>query len=267
MPDGDERLHRVVDLRGRELRSEPDATREPRLPLAELGSDTRDLSQRDLVGERPLQVSASPRCLLRMQPVKHERRLDAVAVGHVEQACPELVVLGLSVRSVVAESVPLEDVAFQQNGVVEDRRAEERAPAHRRAPGVVQVEIQRAPVGIDVEHPRAHDRETRARLQQLHALLEPASERDVVRVHACDIATAGLVERAVQRPCEAELLLVAEHTKPRISERGERLRRLVGRGVVHDEHLDVGDRLAKDARERGPHVGLAVVHGDEDGDE
>ena len=96
--------------------------------------------------------------------MEHERRLDVVAFGDVQQARPELVVLRLAVRGVVAEPVLLEDAARQDDGVVEDGRAEQRpASAVAGAPGVMQVQRDRASVLVDVEDAGADERELRRR--------------------------------------------------------------------------------------------------------
>ena len=102
---------------------------------------------------------------------------------------------------------------------------------------------------------------------RLEAPLEPVGEGRVVGVHARDVATASLVESAIQRCGETELRLVPEHAHSRIRESVERAPRSVGGAVVDDDELEIGDGLAQDAEERRPNERLAVVHGDEDGDE
>ena len=57
------------------------------------------------------------------------------------------------------------------------------------------------------------------------------------------------------------------HADPRIDEGRECLRRRVPRGVVDDDDLEVAHRLPENALERRADERLAVVHGDEDGDE
>ena len=57
------------------------------------------------------------------------------------------------------------------------------------------------------------------RVEEREAALEPVRKRCVVGVHARDVATARLVERAIERSREAELLVVAEDADARIAER------------------------------------------------
>ena len=150
---------------------------------------------------------------------------------------------------------------------MEDGRAEQRAPAERGGSSVEHVEVAGASVLLDVEHAGADEAELHIRLQQREAAVEPVREGDVVGVHAGDVATSRFLEPAVQRPRQAKLLLVAQHAQPRVVDAVEERGRVVGREVVDDEQLEVGDALAKDAVERSAEEALAVVDGDQHGDQ
>ena len=211
----DERESGCLGVCGPDLVAEPDPAGKRCTLLGELRCDRADLPNRDRLCKIPLQVAASPRGLLRMQPMQHERSLDAVALRDGEESRPEVVVLGLAERRVVPQPVLLEQVAPEHDRVVEHRGAEERSPAQRGAAGVVEMELARLSVRRDVEEARSHEAEIRPRVEKREAPLEPVRKGRIVGVHARDVAAAGFVERAVQRACEPELLVVAKHVRRR----------------------------------------------------
>ncbi len=97
--------------------------------------------------------------------------------------------------------------------------------------------------------------------------LEPARHCHVVGVEASDVRPARIVQAAVQRAGETDLLTVAQHAQARVVDAREDLRRRVRGRVVDDHDLEIRDGLTEDARDRSPDVFLAVVDGDERGDE
>ncbi len=99
-----------------------------------------DLAQRHALLKRPLQPIARLRGLSGVHAIEHERLGQIVAVGMHEQARPEIVVLTLEVLGVVAEAVPLEHLAVDDDARMEERRAEERGPANRHRAGRHRVE-------------------------------------------------------------------------------------------------------------------------------
>ena len=152
-----------------------------------------------------------------METVQHERGLDAVALRRRRG------------RASRGRSPPTRRTTCR-SGVHGSRarrasrttvlwntgRAEERAPAELRGAGVVQVQLAGLAVLLDVEHTRSHEPELGAGVEQLQGALEPVGKGRIVRVHACDVAAASLVEGAVQRSSQTELLVVAKHTQTRI---------------------------------------------------
>ncbi len=78
---------------------------------------------------------------------------------------------------------------------------------------------------------------------------------------------ARLVEPAVQRAGEPELLVVADDAEPRVRDVREYLGRAIGRRVVDDDELEIARRLAEALATAAPGVALAVVNGEEHGDE
>ena len=97
--------------------------------------------------------------------------------------------------------------------------------------------------------------------------LQPARHGHVVGVEARDVRPARIVQAAVQRAGETDLLTVAQHAQARVVDAREDLRSRVDGRVVDDHDFEIRDRLTEDARERSPDVFLAVVDGDERGDE
>ena len=202
-----------------------------------------------------------------MEPVQDERRVDAVPFCVFEETGPEVVVLRLAERGVVPQPGRLEHLARQHDGVVENRRREERPPAEGGSSCVEEVDLPRFAVVVDVEDSRADEAHSTIRVQEREAACKPVRERGVVGIHPRDVAPASLIECPIQGARESELLVVSKNAHARIVQRGERGVRAVSGGVVDDDQLEVGDGLPKDALERGAHERLSVVHGDEDGDE
>ncbi len=216
------------------------ATEEPRelgVGGCEVGGDAADLAQRHLTLKRALEVAAALRRLPWMAPVEHERLRDVVPFRDLEDARPELVVLALEVRRVVAEAVPVEQLAVEHHRRVEERRREERVPANSAVAERHQVRASR-PVGVvELEHGCSEDAQARARRHRAELLVEPRRERDVVRVEPRDVAAGGMLETEVERRREPEPLVVREKHDAVVRELVEQRGRLVGRPVVDDDEL------------------------------
>ena len=124
-----------------------------------------------------------------------------------------------------------------------------------------------ASLAVEIEDAAAHDTDGRSRSDSLHLRLESPGQRHIVRVEARDVATGGPFQTPVERRREAQLLPIREHREPRVGERGEQRRRLVGRRVVDDDQLEVAERLPEHALDRGRQIEGVVVDGQEDRDE
>jgi hypothetical protein len=114
------------------------------------------------------------------------------------------------------------------------------------------VAVDHAGVGIGVEHG--------------HLAGQPVGQHQVVVGQVGDQLAAGLVQAAVPVADHAQIGLVAQVADARVGEPGHHLRRLVGRGVVADQQLEVGERLAQAARDRLAQVAGAVARGQRDRD-
>ena len=66
-----------------------------------------------------------------MDALVDQNVLEVVAVGEFEDPGPQVVVLALEERRVVAKPVALEHLAVDENGRMEERRAEQSVPAQR----------------------------------------------------------------------------------------------------------------------------------------
>ena len=122
-------------------------------------------------------------------------------------------------------------------------------------------------VGGEVDHRRADDGDEWLAPDPRQLAREALGERGVVRVEPGDVPPARLVEAAVERGCEPEALVVPDDDEPSVGNRLEDCRRSVGRGVVDDDQLQVAHRLTEDALQGEREKLLAVVRGEQDGDE
>lgn len=105
-------------------------------------------------------------------------------------------------------------------------------------------------------------------LERLDLEEEPVGERHVVRVHPGEQPSARLAPRPLER-CDDPGRRLPHEPEARVSRgvRGRELRRRVARAVVHDDDLEVGERLRRERAERLGEERLAVPHGQEDGHE
>ncbi len=189
-----------------------------------------------------------------MHPVQDERVEQVRAAGVVEEPRPQVVVLALLEARVVAERVPVEQLAVDQHRRVVEGRAEEGAPTHLAGLHGHRVRPAHPARFVELQDGGADDADRRRRAQAGELALEPPRKRHVVRVEPRDVAPACLVETAVQRAREPGRRVVSEHAEPRVHEPGEDLRRRVGRRVVDDEHLEIGEGLAESALDGRAHV-------------
>jgi hypothetical protein len=82
----------------------------------------------------------------------------------------------------------------------------------------------------------------------------------VVGVDPRDQRRPGRSQSTIQRRRLSAARLRQDGQAP-VADRGQTARRTVGRAIVHDDELEVGQRLAQDAPERLVEPRLAVVHG------
>src|SRR6185369_13982844 len=117
------------------------------------------------------------------------------------------------------------------------------------------------------EHPPVLDHEVGVgvRAEERDRTCEPSGECDVVRVVEGDVGRRRGREAGVPRRCDPGVR-AREVAHPWIGEPADEPRGVVGRAVVHDDHLERHALLVEDAREaRAEHVG-ALVGRDDDGD-
>src|SRR5262249_4660923 len=105
--------------------------RELRSGLVELRRERGDLPERDATLALAVQGGPTRGRLRRVLAVENERLPDVVSLGDVEQARPEVEVLALLERGVVAQPVLLEHRPIEDDRRVEEGRGEERRPPHR----------------------------------------------------------------------------------------------------------------------------------------
>ena len=119
-------------------------------------------------------------------------------------------------------------------------------------------------IGREVDDRRSDDSDRRRGSDAGQLAFETLRQRDVVRVEASDVPAFRLVESAVQRTCEAELLVVSEEDESAVGDPGQELRRFVGRGVVDDDELEIPGRGVEDAVHGSPEERRIVVNGEQD---
>ncbi len=198
-----------------ELEPETEAPRELDVALGQRGCRCRDLRERDAPAEFALELRPTSRGLLGMEAVEDERLRDGVALRKGEHSRPELEVLALAERLVVAQPVPLEELVVERDRVVEEGRgAEERVPTRHGGATFGDVDLPESPSGGELEYARADERDLGLRLQSRQHTRQPVRESDVVGVHARDIAAADLVEPPVEGASESQALAVPDHAQP-----------------------------------------------------
>jgi hypothetical protein len=71
------------------------------------------------------------------------------------------------------------------------------------------MDLPRSAVAVDGAHRAAEKNGPRSRADASHLSLEPPRKRDIVGIEARDVPSAGLLQPAIQRLRETELLLVS----------------------------------------------------------
>ena len=147
-------LHGALTLDG-----EPgtDSPRELRLLRIEPGCHATHLPQRHAALEVALQTATRLRGLACVDAIEKERLGEVVAVCMREQPRPQLVVLALEVRGVVAKPVCLEHLPVDEDARMEERGAEERSPAQGDRPDRHHVELTYSAQRIQLHHRASHD--------------------------------------------------------------------------------------------------------------
>ena len=125
----------------------------------------------------------------------------------------------------------------------------------------------RAVAGVELAHRTPEHGEPGRRAHALDLTLEPVRHRHVVGIESCDVSPSSLVEPEVQASRESLALLGPENDEPRIRDAREQVRRPVLRAVVHDDELEVRERLAEDARDSRAEEAISVVRRENDRDE
>ena len=191
-----------------------------------------------------------------MDTLEHERICEVRTVRDSKHARPQLVVLTLQVRGVVPQTVCFERLASDEHRRVEEGRAEEREPANGPRADRIAVQCSGASSLVEIEDRRTENSQI---AHAPHLTLQALPQRHVVRVESGEKPSLRTVEGAVERSGKAELVVVSHHDQPRIGDPGEELGRVVGRRVVHDDQLEIGERLAQHALHGERQVASIVV--------
>ena len=191
-----------------------------------------------------------------MDTLEHERICEVRTVRDSKHARPQLIVLTLQVRGVVPQTVCFERLASDEHGRVEEGRAEEREPANGPRAERIAVQCSEAASLVEIEDRRTENSQI---AHASHLMLQALLQRHVVRIESGEKPSLRPVEGAVERSGKPELVVVSQQDQPRIGDPGEKLSRVVGRRVVHDDQLEIGERLAQHALHGEPEVASIVV--------
>ena len=186
--------------------------------------------------------------------------LDDAEPAEIEQAAPQIVILRVAVRGIVAP------------GALVGRTAEHHLPVPADPVGEAVVERDQR-FGADVlrHHPdravivemldvTGRRDEVRPGVEQGDLPLEAVGQREIVGVHPRDQRRAGERHAVAKCPGEAGVFL-ADDTDTRIAPRvvGQDRARAVGRAVVDDDEFEIAERLLEDAFDRIGQMFLAIV--------
>ncbi len=152
-----------------------------------------------------------------MKAVEDERFCDGIGFCEGEHSRPELEVLALAERLVIAQPVPLEELVVECHRVVEEGRgAEERVPTRHGGARFGDVDLPESPVGGELDHARADKGDLGFRLQARQDARQPVRQGDVVGVHARDVAASDLVEPSIERTGEPQARAGTDDAQPRV---------------------------------------------------
>lgn len=198
-----------------------------------------------------------------MLPLLHPHERQRHDPAAPEQAYPEIVVFG---RGVLVRISP-----FGENVVAAER---DLPPA---ADDVVEVEekdhhlvrlvpaprVQVRAVRVDEVVCAGDEHDVRPLVEDGHLSGQTARQHDVVAVQAGDVAGARLRQSAIECAGDAFVPRCSDDGDSRIAlrPRGEDRRSAIGRPVVDDEQLEVGEVLPEDAADRLFDVALPVENG------
>src|SRR6266542_2053923 len=122
------------------------------------------------------------------------------------------------------------------------------------------MEIYPSSVLIKGDEARAQRYRVDARLHELNFSPETVGHRYVVCIHASDQFGAGLFDPSIQAGAYA-LVRLREGSDPRIGESPDHLLAFVRGAVIHDDELEVMERLAQDTLDGSLQEPFSVVDG------
>ena len=147
-------------------------------------------------------------------------------------------------------------------GAVLGQKVLQCAPRMRRVHGVVK----RAAARGDAIHAAVAQVRTRCH-EQIVLLLQFVRVPEIVTVLKGENAAARVLRTEVAGITRAAVLLVAHVAHARVAGRVKQVLRAVGRGIVHDDDLEICIRLRQNALDAGGQLVLAVVGRDDDRDQ
>ena len=162
-------------------------------------SDPRDLASRDVELMSALERSPGLRGLAGVHAIEDEGLGEIGAIACREDTRPQVVVLALEERRVVAKPVPVQVLAIHQHRGVEERRAEEEMPANRSGRGRHRMDLPGSAVVADSAHGGSENDGPRSRADTRQLALEPPWKRDVVGIQARDVPPSCLLQPSIQR--------------------------------------------------------------------
>jgi hypothetical protein len=122
-------------------------------------------------------------------------------------------------------------------------------------------------MGIDDLRECRHDGAIRIRVEMGHLSIQALRHRDVVRVHARQVATPSLPDAEVERSRHAEVAVVREQTNPRVVIAQDDGAAGIRRGIIEDEEFEVRESLGQDAVDRLVEELFSVADRHENGDQ
>ena len=117
-------------------------------------------------------------------------------------------------------------------------------------------------VGVDEVAVAGHHGERRVRPEFRDFPLEELWLQQIVIVQNDEELRSRGVDRRIQVPAAADILVVAEIANPRIRKAAHHRRGVIGRSIVEHEEFKVAKRLGEDRRENPGEIGRAIVSDD-----